>query len=240
LGGKGAPQDLRAYLPTFRLIILVSLIPAFLGVFVLFLSEETGKGKRPSRSLPLFPWKDLSPRLKVFFLATLIFTLGNSSNQFILLRAAEKDVGLAPSAVTLLYLLYNVVYTLVSYPAGVISDRLGRKGVLVGGFLLYALSYFLIGLLPRSIVLAMLPYGFYSGMTEGVGKALIADLAEENVRATVLGFHAMLLGIGLFPASLIAGALWSAFGPSAPFLFGRTTGLVASILLLLFLWGGKR
>ncbi|MEN3203407.1 MAG: MFS transporter [Atribacterota bacterium] len=233
--GESAPSNLTLYLPTFRLIILVSLIPAFLGVAILFLSEETGKGKRLSRPLFSLSWKNLDPRLKAFLIATLIFTLGNSSNQFILLRAAEKDVGFTPASVTLLYLLYNIVYTLLSYPAGALSDRLGRKWVLVGGFLLYAFSYLLIGSVPHLILLAMLPYGFYSAMTEGVGKALVADLTKEEVRATALGLHATLLGIGLFPASLIAGALWSAFGPQAPFLFGGSMSLGASILLMLFL-----
>lgn len=233
--GESASQSLGAYLPTFRLIIFVSLIPALLGVAVLFFSEETGKGRKLSQKLLLLPWKNLDFRLRIFLAATFIFTLGNSSNQFILLRAAEKDVGFSPSGVTLLYLLYNITYTLVSYPAGVISDRLGRKWVIVGGFLLYALSYFLIGSFPHLIVLAMLPYGFYSGMTEGVGKAFVADLAKEDARATVLGLHATLLGVGLFPASLIAGALWSTFGPQAPFFFGGSMSLLAAILLMFFL-----
>ncbi|MCS7242103.1 MAG: MFS transporter [Candidatus Caldatribacterium sp.] len=224
-------ENLSMYLPTFRLIILVSLIPAFLGVAVLFLSEETGKKRKLSQTSALFSWKNLDLRLKVFLLATLIFTLGNSSNQFILLRAAEKDVGFTPSTVTLLYLLYNTIYTFVSYPAGVLSDRLGRKWVLVGGFLLYAFSYFFIGLVPRYIVFAMLPYGCSSGMTEGVGKAFVADLTKEQERATILGLHATLLGIGLFPASLLAGVLWNAFGPEMPFLFGGSMSLGAAILL---------
>lgn len=229
--GEHAPQDLAAYLPTFRRIMLISLVPALLGVFALFLSEETGKGRKLSQSPLTLSWKTFDPQLRTFFIATLIFTLGNSSNQFILLRAAEKDVGFSPSAVTLLYLLYNAVYTLTSYPAGALSDRLGRKWVLAGGFLFYALAYFLIGFSPRLIVLAMLPYGFYSGMTEGVGKAFVSDLTNENIRATALGFHATLLGIGLFPASFLAGVLWNTFGPEAPFLFGGSTSLVAALLL---------
>jgi MFS family permease len=233
---RGTPApDLSRYIPTFRFIILISLIPAVLGVLVLFLSTETGKGIRSSRPLRFALWRDLDLRLKIFLLATLIFTLGNSSNQFILLRAAEKDIGFSPTSVTLLYLLYNIVYTLTSYPAGVLSDRLGRKWVLAGGFFLYALSYYLIGFLPHTIVWAMLPYGCYSGMTEGVAKALVADLAPEDTRATVLGLHATLLGIGLFPASFVAGTLWSALGPQAPFLFGGSMSLLAALLLALAL-----
>ncbi|MGQ9623206.1 MAG: MFS transporter [Candidatus Caldatribacteriaceae bacterium] len=225
-------QDLRLYLPTFRFIILVSIIPAILGVFVLFLSIETGKG-RTRRSLPLSfaVLRSLDPRLKLFLFAILLFTLGNSSNQFILLRATEKDVGFSPSGVTLLYLLYNIVYTLTSYPAGWLSDRIGRKGILVVGFLLYSLSYYLIGLWPSTIVFAMLSYGFYSGMTEGVSRAFVADLSPEDRRATILGLQATLLGIGLFPASFLAGILWNTLGPGSPFVFGGTLSLAAALCI---------
>ncbi len=225
-------QDLRLYLPTFRFIILVSIIPAVLGVLILFLSVETGKGKA-RRPLPLnfAVIQSLDPRLKLFLFATLLFTLGNSSNQFILLRATEKDIGFSPSGVTLLYLLYNIIYTLTSYPAGWLSDRIGRKGILVAGFLLYALSYYLIGLWPSSIVFAMLPYGFYSGMTEGISRALVSDLSPEDKRATILGLHAALLGIGLFPASFIAGILWSTLGSGSPFIFGGTLSLIAALCI---------
>lgn len=225
-------QDLHLYLPTFRFIILVSIIPAILGVLVLLSSIETGRG-RARRSLPLSfaALRSLDPRLKLFLFATLLFTLGNSSNQFILLRATEKDIGFSPSGVTLLYLLYNIVYTLTSYPAGWLSDRIGRKGILVVGFLLYSLSYYLIGLRPSTIVLTMLPYGFYSGMTEGISRAFVADLSPEDKRATILGLHATLLGIGLFPASLLAGILWNTLGPGSPFVFGGTLSLIAALCI---------
>ncbi len=224
---------LAAYLPTFRLIILASILPAIFGVLILFLTVETGQGKRaPSFPLHFQTFKELSPQLKLFLLATLLFTLGNSSNQFIFLRAAEKDVGFLPHQVVLLYFFYNVVYALVSYPAGKLSDRAGRKWLLIGGFSLYSLSYYLIGWWPQGILFTMIPYGLHMGITEGISKALISDLAPAHKKATILGLHAMLLGIGLLPASVMAGWLWKTWGPASPFLFGGTLSLSASFLLI--------
>jgi len=227
-----APQ-LSSYLPTFRFIILLSLIPAVLGVLVLFLAVETGQGKRSPAgfSFRLQTFQTLDRKLKIFLLATFIFTLGNSSNQFILLRAAEPDVGFSPKNVILLYLFYNVVYVLVSYPAGKLSDTMGRKGILVVGFFLYSLSYYLIAFLPRFLLWTMIPYGLYIGMTEGVSKALVAELSSPSEKATILGLHATLLGIGLFPASLLAGWLWNTWGAAAPFFFGGSASLVATVIL---------
>ncbi|MEN3186138.1 MAG: MFS transporter [Atribacterota bacterium] len=232
-----ASRELTRYLPTFRLVILLSLIPAMLGVLVLFFTLETGTGKRTNVTFPLqfHLVKYLNPKTKVLFLATFIFTLGNSSNQFILLRAAEPDIGLSPKNVIFLYLLYNLVYMLVSYPAGNLSDRIGKKQLLVFGFSLYSLSYFLIGMVPRLIFWAMIPYGLHIGMTEGVSKALVAELSSPEKKATILGLHATLLGIGLFPASLLAGWFWNMWGAASPFLFGGSTSLMTAMILVFFL-----
>lgn len=232
-----ASRELSLYLPTFRFIIFLSLIPAILGVLVLFFALETGTGNKmhSTFSLRLHPIQRLNHKLKVFFLATLIFTLGNSSNQFILLRAAEPDIGISPKNVILLYFLYNLVYMLVSYPAGKLSDRIGRKKLLVFGFFLYSLSYFLIGVTPRLIFWIMVPYGLHIGMTEGVSKALVAELSSPEEKATILGLHATLLGIGLFPASLLAGWLWNVWGSASPFLFGGSASLLATMIIAFFL-----
>ncbi|MGQ9473891.1 MAG: MFS transporter, partial [Candidatus Caldatribacteriaceae bacterium] len=238
LQGKVAQGlDFALYLPTFRLIIFWSLIPAILGVLMLFFTVETGQGRRAllSFSTQLLSFRDLERKLKVFLIAIFIFTLGNSSNQFILFRAAENDVGFSPQNVTLLYLLYNVVYVLVSYPAGKLSDQIGRKWILVVGFSLYSLSYYFIGFMPRAILWIMIPYGIHIGITEGVSKALVAELSPPEKKATVLGLHATLLGIGLFPASLLAGYLWNLWGPATPFFFGGSASLTATIILALFL-----
>lgn len=164
---------------------------------------------------------------------TFIFTLGNSSNQFLLLRAA--DLGFKPADVILAYLLFNVMYALVSYPAGRLSDRIGRRTLLVLGYLFYGLVYLGFSMASTSMHIWILfaVYGLYSGLTEGVEKALVAELCPGESRATLLGLHATIVGIGLLPASVVGGLLWRMIGPSATFHFGCVMGILAAIGMLL-------
>ncbi len=177
----------------------------------------------------------LDPRLKTLLVVTAIFTLGNSSNQFLLLRAGES---IGQGGALLVYVLFNAVYALFSWPAGWASDKLGRKRVLVCGFALYGLVYaalaFGLGGLAWGYAAIFGVYGIYSALTDGVAKALVADLAPGDLRATVIGLHATIVGIGLFPASFLAGVLWSAFGPAAAFGLGAVAGLVAAVGLGFF------
>ncbi|MEN2984390.1 MAG: MFS transporter, partial [Dictyoglomaceae bacterium] len=226
-------SSLKEYIPVFKSIILFSLIPALLGVGILFLLKETGKSS-PRGNLPSLKWKKLDPKLRAFLIFTFIFTLGNSSNQFLLLRAKTIEENIKITTVLSLYLLYNVIYAIFSFPAGYISDKIGRKRVLVLGYLFYGLVYLGFAIANKFNVLVYLfaAYGLYIAFTEGVEKALISDLAPPETKATVIGLHATLVGIGLFPASLLAGLLWSYFGPQAPFYFGGFLGILASIGLM--------
>jgi MFS family permease len=178
-------------------------------------------------------WSRLPGRLKGFFAIVFLFALANSSNQFLLLRA--KSLGFQPATVLLLYLAYNISYGLLSYPAGSLSDKVGRKVLLVIGYAFYGVVYLGFAFVrDRSYVwLLFLVYGVYIAMTEGVEKALVADLAPKDLRATFIGLHSTLSGIGLLPASIVAGLLWKSFGAPAPFLFGGCLGLLASLALWL-------
>lgn len=225
---------LTAYKGDYTAVFLYSLIPAVLGVAILFLARERRvvRAVAPEHSLS-FSWSALPTRLKAFLIVVLFFALGNSSNQFLLLRA--KDVGFAPHTVLLLYLAYNIVYALFSYPAGRLSDRIGRKTLLVLGYLFYGLVYLGFALAQNQAHVWPLfaAYGLYIAFTEGVEKALVADIAPLELRATLIGLHATFVGIGLFPASLFAGALWDSFGAAAPFYFGSAMGLLAALGLWL-------
>ena len=225
------------YKGNFKTIFLISLIPAFLGVLFLFFVKEKKEQVATHGEKIKFSWRALDKRLKLFLIFTFIFTLGNSSNQFLLLRA--KNLGASLPTVILFYLVYNLIYTLVSYPASRLSDKIGRKKLLVIGYLFYGLVYF--GFARNSSLgnmwLLFGLYGLYIGFTEGVEKALVADIAPSNLRATAIGLHATLVGIGLLPASIIAGMLWDTFGPQAAFYFGSFMGLVASIGFLFVLGG---
>lgn len=216
-------------------VFLYSLIPAFLGVIALFFVRETKKIKDSRASKPVLKWSILDKRLKGFLIVTLIFTLGNSSNQFLLLRA--KNLGFNDATVLLLYLVYNLVYMVFAYPAGRLSDRIGRKRIIVIGYLFYGLVYLGFALVGKADYLWLLfgLYGIYIGLTEGVQKALISDIAPVETRATLIGLHATLEGIGLLPASFIAGLLWNTISASAPFYFGGLMGIIAALGMLLVL-----
>jgi MFS family permease len=220
-------------------VFLWSLLPAAIGVLLLIFVREAKPKAGKAATLPSLRWNVLPRKLQLFLVVALIFTLGNSSNTFLLLRA--QNLGFTPATAILLYLVYNLVYGLVSYPAGKLSDRIGRKRLLVAGYAFYGLVYLgfaLINLPSQAWMLWALfgLYGLYIGLTEGIEKALVTDLAPANLRATAIGLHATIVGIGLFPASFIAGQLWaSRLGPAAAFYFGGGMGLVAAVGLLLVL-----
>jgi MFS family permease len=223
----------------FSNVFLLSLIPAFLGVLVLFAVREArpSRSERPERSsTPWWQnlgarWRALDRRLKIFLVIIFIFTLGNSSNQFLLLRA--KNLGNDDAAVILMYLVFNLIYTLVSYPAGRLSDKIGRKTLLVAGYLTYGIVYIGFALATQSAIWILFGvYGVYIALTEGVEKAFVSEIAPQDLRATLIGLHATFTGVGLLPASLFAGFLWDTFGASAPFFFGGGMGVLAAMALL--------
>ena len=232
--GLHTAQKIQSYLPAFKTIILFSLIPAVVGVAVLFLVKETGSGKPLAHTLSL-KWSKLDKRLKAFLIVTFIFTLGNSSNQFLLMRA--KDTGFSVEGVLLLYLVYNLVYGIFSWPAGRLSDKIGRKTLIVAGYFVYAIVYTGFGLTNTSSAMWVLfsIYGLYIAFTEGVEKALVSDIAPKDLRATLIGLHATLVGIGLFPASLLAGFIWDTLGPQFTFYFGGLMGVIAAVGMLIVL-----
>jgi MFS family permease len=225
------------YKDDLRPIFLWSLVPAALGVGVLFFVREK-KTPHPPRERKLsLNWRGLPPQLKKFLIVVFLFALGNSSNQFLLLRAS--GLGFSIGNVLLLYLTFNLVYSLLSYPAGRLSDKIGRRSILVIGYAFYGLVYLGFALIkaPAALWLLFGLYGVYYAMTEGVEKALIADLCPSDRKATFMGLHAMLTGIGLLPASLLAGWLWGSFGPESAFAFGGALGITAAIGMAVVLRG---
>ncbi|MHB1403968.1 MAG: MFS transporter [Desulfitobacteriaceae bacterium] len=218
----------------FKRIFLLSMIPAFLGMVALFFVRQPRELKVSGKKLS-FSWSQLDSKLKAFLILAFVFTLGNSSNQFLLLRAS--GLGASAPLVVLLYLVYNLSYGVLSYPAGRFSDRIGRKRVLVAGYLVYALVYFAFARVTNLSTMwtLFIVYGIYIAFTEGVEKALLVDIAPTHLRGTVIGLHAALVGAALLPASFIAGFLWDLFGPTAPFYFGGGMGLLAALGLIVIL-----
>lgn len=225
--------DLHLQRTTFQQVVLLSIIPAGLAVLVLAFGArevraERGRAERPSLSLA-----GLGSSFQVFLLIVVLFTLGNSSDAFLILRA--QDRGLSVLQVLGMLLTFNAIYSIISGPAGALSDQIGRRRLIVGGWLVYGLIYLGFALAQRGWHVWALYglYGVYYGMAEGTAKALVADLVPVEKRGTAYGVYNAAVGLTAFPASLIAGLLWQGVGPAAPFFFGSCLALLSVILL----WG---
>ncbi|NTU74673.1 MAG: MFS transporter [Anaerolineaceae bacterium] len=224
---------------TFRTIVLISIIPAFLAVLSLIIGAKDVP-VTSVRAAPKFAFRSLGKPFMVFMIIVGIFDLGNSSDAFLVLRAQEQ--GLSVIGILVMLAVFNLVYTVISLPAGKLSDRIGRKRLIVGGWLVYAAIYFGFALANSGtqIFILYVVYGLYYGLAYGTAKAMVADLVPENLRGTAFGTYNAVLGILDFPASLIAGILWqgvgswAGFGSSAPFLFGASLALLAAILMMLW------
>ena len=224
---------------TFRIVVLISLLPAALAVITLIvLAKDVSPGK--PGSLPKFAFKSLGKPFIVFLAIVALFDLGNSSDAFLILRAQER--GVSVTGILGMLVIFNLIYTLVSTPAGKLSDRVGRRSLIIAGWSFYAVIYLGFGLARtgRQIWILYALYGIYYGLAYGTSKAFIADLVPEALRGTAYGTYNAVLGILDLPASLIAGVLWqgvgswAGFGPSAPFLFAA--GLAALAVILMIFW----
>ena len=220
---------------TYKTLFLVSMIPALIGLGLFaFIREQKN---HPIKTREPF-WKrvgELDNNLKLYLLVAFIFTLGNSSNTFLLLRA--KSVGFTDSSVILLYFLYNLSASLLAFPFGKRSDKVGRRRILILGYLVFAFVYLGFGFAYNQIMIVscFLLYGLYTAMITGVERAYIAEISPSDLKGTMLGIHSTLVGIALLPASLIAGVLWDLFGAVVPFIFGSSLALLAAILLVFFM-----
>jgi MFS family permease len=223
-------------LDTFRLVVLVSIVPGVLGVLVLALGAVDVAGSSKTAEGQPLSLKNLNPRFKYFLFVLVLFTLGNSSDAFILLRGQER--GLSLLQVMGMSLTFNAIYTVFAGPLGAWSDRVGRRRLMLIGWLAYGLVYlgFAFSQTGWQIWMLYALYGLYYAATEGAAKALVADLVPQAQRGTAYGLFNAAIGITVLPASLIAGLLWqgagawTGFGPGAPFLFGALMALLAGIL----------
>lgn len=182
--------------------------------------------------------RTLGSRYWLTLVPLLIFAVANSSDTFLLLRAA--DVGLSAMEVVLAYALYNLVYTLASYPAGVASDRFGRWPTIAAGWLVYAGVYAGMAVTNSAGVWAIMGmYGVFAALTEGIGKALVADLAPAGRRGAALGVFSMSVGLCILAGSVIAGVLWERVSHAAPFWLGACAAGVALLCIPLAAMGTR-
>ncbi len=225
----------------FKQIFLLSMIPAALSLLMFFKIKEKKEARTITEREPF--WKNikkLDRQLKLYLLVVFLFTLGNSSNAFLLLRA--KSVGFDDTTVILLYFIYNITASILAIPAGKRSDKVGRKRSLVAGYLVFALVYFGFAFaFNKTLMIGLFVlYGVYTALTAGVERAFISEISPTELKGTILGLHSTIVGIALLPASTIAGLLWYSLGPKAPFIFGACLSLAAAIILFVLMNGGTR
>jgi MFS family permease len=216
---------------SYQWLVLLAIVPglAAVGVMAKWVEEQP----KPFNGSPRLAWSQMDGRFWAFIAVLTIFTLGNSSDAFLMLRA--QTLGLSTVEIFLVVALFNLVVTLTSTKGGALSDTLGRRGLIVSGWLIYALIYlgFAFASAWWHVWILYAGYGLYYGAFLGASSALIADLVPDYLRGTAYGIFNAALGVVAFPASLLAGLLWDGYGPVAPFVAGGALALLATIGLLM-------
>lgn len=222
-----------------RAVLLLALVPAVAAVAILLLvrdippksAAEADADESPARA-PGAYW--------AFLAVVLVFTIGNSSDAFLILRA--RDVGLSVSLVVVAYVAFNVSYSLLSTPAGIVSDRVDRRLLYTLGLVIYGLVYMGFAWLPSTAWVwpLFVVYGSYMALTEGVARALVAEAAPSGRRGTFLGLYHTSVGLAALLASVMAGLLWQAVAPAAPFAVGAGMAFAAAVLMLFLVAMGRR
>jgi MFS family permease len=218
----------------FRIIFLLAGIPGILGIFVLIFGIKEAR-KNKTDLITQFHLRDFSKRFYFFLVIIFIFTLGNSTDALLMVKANE--VGVKVAFIPLVYLITSIVSVLLAIPLGTLSDRIGKEKLLVAGFIIYAVVYYGFGVTGsiKTIIILFALYGFYSASTDGIQKALVSDITDKNRKGTGLGIYNGLLGITLLPASLIAGLLYDKVDSHIPFYFGAATAIISAIMMLFFI-----
>jgi MFS family permease len=216
-----------------RTVFWLSAVPGGVAVLLIVLKvRDTGKRDAPARTaLGVLP----KGKLRTYLLILFVFTLGNSSDTFLLLRAGQA--GIAPQVIPLLWAFFNAVKMIFAMPFGALSDRIGRRSVIIAGWMVYALTYagFAVARAPYQIWLLFALYGLFYGLTEGVEKALLADLSPPEARGSAFGWYNFAIGAGALPASIIFGLIWQRAGSLAAFGLGAFLSCLAAGLLFLFI-----
>jgi MFS family permease len=225
------------FVSNMRTVFWLAAIPGILAVVLIaFKVKEVERRRGPSNGtfLGLFP----RGRLRGYILILFIFTLGNSSDAFLLLRAGR--LGVSPVVIPLLWAYFHVVKMFSTMPFGALSDRIGRRKIIMAGWGVYALTYVGFGYATTEIHVWLLftLYGLFYGLTEGTEKAFLVDIANPEERGSAFGWYNFAIGIGALPASLLFGLIWQEIGPKAAFGFGAGLATLAALLLLLFIKPG--
>jgi len=222
----------------YRMVFLIAGIPGILGLIsiIWFVKEVKGEKFAPLGKISL---KDFPKKYYAFLGIAFVFTLGNSTDALLLIKAS--DIGVEAAFIPIIYMIFNSVSVIFSVPAGILSDKIGREKLIMFGYLLYSIIYFGFGRTKSITVIILLfaLYGLYSATTDGVQKALVTDLISADKRGTGLGIYNFLIGITILPASLIAGFLYDNINNRVPFYYGSSMALIAAVLMFVFYKKGR-
>lgn len=229
---------LSLYADNVRAVFLISLIPGFLVIVLMCFVKETKKLDTKgslSKGFPLKEFFSLSvfpKRFKFFALAVFFFTLGNSSDAFLILRL--KEAGVSTTYLPLMWGMLNLIKSLGNYPMGLIADKTSKKAVIISGWIVYGVVYLLFALVTTkvAVIIVFLLYGLYFSLTEGVERAFIADIVEEDVRGRAYGLYNFAIGVSALPASIIFGSIWQTFSYKAAFFTGACFSFFALAIFL--------
>ena len=213
-------------------VFLWSVVPAFICVGLALSITESNDGHTASRKAFQWNLRDMPRPFKRYLVVVAIFTLGNSSNMFLLLRA--RELGVSEASIPLLWAAVSLVAALFSTPLSGLSDKIGRLPLLLGGYIAYGLFYAGLGLMTHGMVILFglfAFYGLFMAATEGVEKALVADIAPNELHGTAFGWFNLTAGLFLLPASVIFGWLYQTYTPLAAFSFSAGCSLTAAVLL---------
>ena len=229
---------LLSYFPlNYTNIFLLATIPAILGVLtiIIFIKEAKAGDSEPKK----ISLKQLPKKFWFFLIIIFVFTLGNSADALLLVKTSET--GIEKAFIPFVYMIFNTVSVFLAIPAGKLSDKIGHEKLIIAGFLVYALTYFLFGRFNsiNVFIFLFMMYGVYSALTDGSQKALISDIVGKDMRGTGYGIYHAVLGITLLPASLIAGMMYDRINSNAPFYFGSAMALIASVLMIVFTLSNK-
>jgi MFS family permease len=217
---------------SYEWLVLLAVLPGLAAVGILACWVEDCP-KSPVKSSPLLIGSEMSGRFWAFIGVLTLFTLGNSSDAFLMLRA--QTVGFSTVEIFLVVAAFSLVIALTSTRGGTLSDTFGRRGLIITGWLIYAVIYlgFALASARWQIWILYAGYGLYYGAFLGASSAIVAELVPQHLRGTAYGIYNAALGVAAFPASLLAGLLWDWYGPAAPFLFGAALAVLATIGLIM-------
>jgi MFS family permease len=213
-------------------------------ILIIFFITEKKKPLQAGADRPALTLKHFDWRFKFFVVIAGIFALGNSSDVFLILRA--QQIGVSAAMIPVVYLVFNLVYSISAIPAGMAADQFGKKRMIFLGFALFAILYLGFAMVSgtRGIWILFSLYGLFMGLTEGIQKAFLTTIIPSDFKATAFGVYNAVVGIAMLPASLIAGFLWDKVSPAATFYFGSVTAAISAFLFIVFMiavkTGGKR